>query len=192
LNFKHVKEQGIKWLICIAEKDDLVEKESSLAPLDWVEAEVAVFPKGHVAIATSWSLPTTECSLDRCFLDYRGPVRFQLDLEAEADKTKAAALQKVPGDKARPVAALKAKGDKTKTKPVAALPTAGDKIKIRAAAPQKGPGEKPRSVAAQKPLEGKAEPEVALKAEEDKTQSAPAQNAEKDKTLPAVAPKREA
>jgi len=82
LNFKRVREKGLKWLICIAEKDDLVEKESALAPLDWVEAEVTVFPKGHVAIATSWSLPTTECSLDRCFLDYRGPVRFQLDLEA--------------------------------------------------------------------------------------------------------------
>lgn len=192
LNFKHAKEQGIKWFICIAEKDDLVEKESSLAPLDWVEAEVAVFPKGHVAIATSWSLPTTECSLDRCFLDYRGPVRFQLDLEAEADKTKAAAPQKVPGDKARPVADLKVKGDKTKTEPVAALPTAGDKIKIQAAAPQKELGEKPRSVAALKALEGKAEPKVALKAEEDKAQSAPAQKAEKDKALPTVVPKQEA
>jgi poly(3-hydroxyalkanoate) synthetase len=86
LNFKRIQEKGLKFLICIAEKDDLVEKESALAPLDWLDAEVAVFPKGHVAIATSWSLPTTECALDRCFLDYRGPVRFHLDLEAEADK----------------------------------------------------------------------------------------------------------
>jgi poly(3-hydroxyalkanoate) synthetase len=192
LNFKHVKEQGIKWLICIAEKDDLVEKESSLAPLDWVEAEVAVFPKGHVAIATSWSLPTTECSLDRCFMDYRGPVRFQLDLETEADKTKAAAPQKVPGDKARPVAAKKVKGDKTKTKPVAALPTAGDRIKIPAAAPQKGPEKKPRSAAALKPLEGTAAPKVALKVEEPKPQSAVGQKVEKDKNLPTVVPKKEA
>jgi hypothetical protein len=91
LNFKRIKEQGLKWLICVADKDDLVEKESALAPLDWVEAEVTVFPKGHVAIATSWSLPTTECSLDRCFLDYRGPVRYQLDLEAEEDKALMAA-----------------------------------------------------------------------------------------------------
>ncbi len=82
LNFKRIQEKGLKWLICAAEKDDLVEKESALAPLDWVEAEVAIFPKGHVAIATSWSLPTSECALDRCFLDYRGPVRFHLDLEA--------------------------------------------------------------------------------------------------------------
>ena len=94
LNFKRIKEQGLKWLICIAEKDDLVEKESALAPMDWVEAEVAVFPKGHVAIATSWSLPATECSLDRCFLGYRGPVRFQLDLEAEGDKALVAAFPK--------------------------------------------------------------------------------------------------
>lgn len=85
LNFRRIKEQGLKWLICIAEKDDLVEKESALAPLEWVDAEVTIFPKGHVAIATSWSLPDTECSLDSCFLDYRGPVRFHLDLEAEED-----------------------------------------------------------------------------------------------------------
>ncbi len=82
LNFKGIKERGIPWLICCADRDDLVEKECALAPLDWVEAEVSIFPKGHVAIATSWSLPTSECSLDSCFLDYRGPVRFQLDLEA--------------------------------------------------------------------------------------------------------------
>jgi hypothetical protein len=94
LNFRRIQEMGLKWLICIAEKDDLVEKESALAPLDWVEAEVTVFPKGHVAIATSWSLPTTECSLDRCFMDYRGPVRFQLDLEAEGDRSQPAAAPK--------------------------------------------------------------------------------------------------
>jgi poly(3-hydroxyalkanoate) synthetase len=94
LNLQRARKQGLKWLICVADKDDLVEKESALAPLDWVEAEVTVFPKGHVAIATSWSLPTTECSLDRCFLDYRGPVRYQLDLEAEEDKALMAASQK--------------------------------------------------------------------------------------------------
>jgi poly(3-hydroxyalkanoate) synthetase len=112
LNFKRIKEQGIKWLICVAEKDDLVEKESALAPLDWVEAEVAVFPKGHVAIATSWSLPTTECSLDRCFLDYRGPVRFQLDLEAESDQPRTVAASKNQGDKTQPAAPIKAGHDK--------------------------------------------------------------------------------
>jgi len=81
LNFNRIKEKGIPWLICIAEKDDLVETEATIAPLDWVKAEVTVFPKGHVAIATSWSLPTSECSLHKCFLDRRGPVRYQLDLE---------------------------------------------------------------------------------------------------------------
>jgi poly(3-hydroxyalkanoate) synthetase len=101
LNFRRIQEKGLKWLICVAEKDDLVEKESALAPLDWVEAEVAVFPKGHVAIATSWSLPTTECALDRCFLDYRGPVRFQLDLEAQLEAQKNKAKPAAPG-KRRP------------------------------------------------------------------------------------------
>jgi poly(3-hydroxyalkanoate) synthetase len=115
LNFKRVKERGIKWLICVAEKDDLVEKESALAPLDWVEAEVTVFPKGHVAIATSWSLPTTECSLDRCFLDYRGPVRFQLDLEAEADQARRPVAPKAAEPKTQPVAAAPAGPGGTKT-----------------------------------------------------------------------------
>jgi hypothetical protein len=82
LNFKRIKEKGVHWLICCSELDDLVEKEVALAPLDWVEAEVTVFPKGHVAIATSWSLPLSECSLHKCFLNFRGPVRYQLDLEA--------------------------------------------------------------------------------------------------------------
>ena len=58
-------------------------KECALAPLDWVKAEVSMFPKGHVAMATSWPLPTSECSLNSCFGDNcRGPVRYQLDLEA--------------------------------------------------------------------------------------------------------------
>ena len=40
-----------------------MEKESALAPLDYIEAEVTVFPKGHGAIATSWSYPASECCL---------------------------------------------------------------------------------------------------------------------------------
>jgi hypothetical protein len=104
LNFKRIKEKGLHWLICCAEKDDLVEKDAALAPLDWVEAEVSVFPKGHVAIATSWSLPTSECSLDRCFLDYKGPVRYQLDLdEALEAAARPAPAQKPPGP-AKPAA----------------------------------------------------------------------------------------
>jgi hypothetical protein len=102
LNFTGIKEKGIHWLICCAEKDDLVEKEAALAPLDWVEAEVAIFPKGHVAMATSWSLPTSECSLDRCFLDYRGPVRYQLDLEAAMASPPAPGTRKLSGSKTLP------------------------------------------------------------------------------------------
>ncbi|MFO7751447.1 MAG: metal transporter [Desulfobacteraceae bacterium] len=83
LDLKRINEKKIPWLICYGEKDDLVEKETSLAPLDYVDAEIAPFPKGHVAIATSWSHPDTEYALDKRFGAngrHRGPVRFQLDL----------------------------------------------------------------------------------------------------------------
>jgi hypothetical protein len=90
LNFKRLKEKGIKWLICIAEKDELVEEASALAPLNYVDAEVTRFPKGHTSIAVSWSSPAAECALHMnydkapCGTDNsRGPVRFQLDLEEE-------------------------------------------------------------------------------------------------------------
>lgn len=146
LNFKRIKEQGLKWLICVAEKDDLVEKESALAPLDWVEAEVTVFPKGHVAIATSWSLPTTECSLDRCFLDYRGPVRFQLDLEAETEPARPVAAPKVKAEQVQLPAVVEPAPAKAPSAP-ALKPEA---IKAQSAAPiktgqDKGkPGEGPK------------------------------------------------
>ncbi len=88
LNFKRIKEKGIKWLICIAEQDELVDESASLAPLDYVDAEVTTFPKGHTAIATLWSSPASECPIHikfgeaSCAKDgSRGPVRFQLDLE---------------------------------------------------------------------------------------------------------------
>jgi hypothetical protein len=82
LNFKRIQEKGIKWLLCYAEGDDLVDREAALAPADFVALEVSVFPKGHGAIATSWSLPTSECALHRRFKEgYRGPVRYQLDLD---------------------------------------------------------------------------------------------------------------
>lgn len=85
LNFKRLKEKKIPWLICYGESDDLVEKEVALAPLDFVDAETTPFPKGHVAIATSWSHPDSKCQLDKRFgpNKVRGPVRFQLDLEEE-------------------------------------------------------------------------------------------------------------
>ena len=87
LNFKRLQEKEIPLLICYGEQDDLVDKETALAPLDFIDAEVTAFPKGHGAMATSWSLPGSECSLDNYFGDdYRGPVRFQLDLEQALDK----------------------------------------------------------------------------------------------------------
>ena len=83
LNLKRLKEKQIPWLICYGTHDDLVEKETALAPLDYVEAEVTPFPKGHVAIATSWSHPDSACALHTRFGEgnYRGPVRFQIDLD---------------------------------------------------------------------------------------------------------------
>ncbi len=83
LNLKRIPEKGISWLICYGEKDDLVEKETALAPLDYIEAEVTAFPRGHLAIATSWSNPKSEYALHKRFGDKnsRGPVLFQLDLD---------------------------------------------------------------------------------------------------------------
>jgi len=83
LNLHRLKEKGIPWLICYGLHDNLVEPQTALAPLDYVEAEVSAFPKGHVAIATSWSDPRSACALHTRFGDkgYRGPVRFHLDLE---------------------------------------------------------------------------------------------------------------
>ena len=88
LNLKRIKEKKIPWLICYGVHDDLVEKETALAPLDHLNAEVTPFPKGHVAIATSWSFPHSDCALHTRFGDgdYRGPVRFHMDLDMALDK----------------------------------------------------------------------------------------------------------
>ncbi len=84
LNFKHIREKGINFLMCCAARDDLVDRESALAPLDFIDAEVTIFPKGHGSIATSWSHPDSECALHTRFGDnYRGPVRYHLDMEKE-------------------------------------------------------------------------------------------------------------
>ena len=84
LNFKRLQEKNIPYLICYAERDDLVDKEAALAPQDFIPVEVARFPKGHGAIATSWSRPDSACALHTRFgNNYRGPVRFHLDLENE-------------------------------------------------------------------------------------------------------------
>ncbi|MGD1971398.1 MAG: metal transporter [Desulfobacterales bacterium] len=87
LNFKRLQEKNISFLMCYAEKDDLVDKDAALAPLDFIPAEVTCFPKGHGAIATSWSRPDSACALHTRFGDnYRGPVRFHLDIEKDKKK----------------------------------------------------------------------------------------------------------
>jgi pimeloyl-ACP methyl ester carboxylesterase len=106
LNLKRLKEKKIPWLICYGTHDDLVEKETALAPLDHVDAEVTPFPKGHVAIATSWSFPQSACALHTRFGDggYRGPVRFHMDLDAALEEAKhqaAKASQPLPATPAR-------------------------------------------------------------------------------------------
>ncbi|MFH2059450.1 MAG: metal transporter [Pseudomonadota bacterium] len=90
LNFKGIEEKKIPWLLCYGENDDLVEKDSALAPLDYIDVETAPFPKGHVAIATSWSDPESAYALHKRFGQndqYRGPVRFQMDLNEAIDKS---------------------------------------------------------------------------------------------------------
>lgn len=93
LNLKRLEEKKIPWLICIAETDDLVDREAALAPLDYIDAEVTVFPKGHAALATSWSVPTSLCAPHLRYRlpqpsafepdkIYRGPVCFQIDLDS--------------------------------------------------------------------------------------------------------------
>ncbi len=83
LNLHRIEEKGIPWLICYGESDDLVEKETALAPLDHINVEVTPFPKGHLAIATSWSNPQSEYALHTVFGEkrHRGPVRFHMDLD---------------------------------------------------------------------------------------------------------------
>lgn len=85
LNLREMGAKKINWLLCYGENDDLVEKEVALAALQYTKVEVSPFPKGHVAIATSWSNPASSCALDKVFGEQksRGPVRFQLDLAKE-------------------------------------------------------------------------------------------------------------
>lgn len=90
LNFKGIQEKKIPWLLCYGEDDDLVEKETAIAPLDYIDVETTPFPKGHVAIATSWSHPESAFALHTRFgpnKEYRGPVRFQMDLNQALDKS---------------------------------------------------------------------------------------------------------
>lgn len=81
IDFSYIKEKNLKWLICYGEADDLVEKEAALAPIKYCNAEVSGFPKGHVAIATSWSHPESKYALHKKVDDNKGPVYFQLELD---------------------------------------------------------------------------------------------------------------
>lgn len=87
LQLDRIVAKDINWLICYGEKDDLVEKECALAPTDFVEAEATAFPRGHVAIATSWSHPESKFALHKRYGSGanapRGPVRYQLDIEED-------------------------------------------------------------------------------------------------------------
>jgi len=103
LNLKRLAEKNIPWLICYGERDDLVEKETALAPRDYIDVEISPFPKGHVAMATSWSDPKSEYALHTRFGDnqeFRGPVRYHLDLDKALDQ--AAARSAESAKKAKP------------------------------------------------------------------------------------------
>lgn len=96
LNLKRIQERKIPWLICYGKQDDLVDPETALAPTDFIKAEVTGFPKGHVAIATSWSNPESAYALHLRYQDEgtRGPVRFQMDLQEEIDRSEAKKMPK--------------------------------------------------------------------------------------------------
>ena len=81
LNFNRLLAHKLPFLICYGKNDDLVDKDAALAPLKYIDAEVTGFPKGHGAIATSWSHPDSAYALHKRYPDgSRGPVRFHLDL----------------------------------------------------------------------------------------------------------------
>ncbi len=86
LNFKRLQDKGIPWLLCYSSEDNLVDRDAAIAPADYIDLETTVFPKGHGAIATSWSLSTSACALHTHFKGGRGPVRFQLDLDGIGKK----------------------------------------------------------------------------------------------------------
>ena len=115
LNFKHITDKKIKFMICIAEKDDLVEKGASTAPANFLDVEITRFPKGHVAMMTSWTNPKSKFPLHGRWgenNEIRGPVRLQMDIDEEIDKknTKPNPVNKVSSSK-KPAAKI--------TKPVA-------------------------------------------------------------------------
>ncbi len=142
LNLKRLEEKKTPWLICIADGDDLVDKEASLAALNYIDAEVCVFPKGHASIATSWSIPTSGCPLhltfpqagasaaESCKLS-RGPVRFQIDLDEalDADVRRCEAQAEQEAEPAIEKAAMETKTGRAEPKRRAARKTTAPKKK---------------------------------------------------------------
>jgi len=175
LNLKRLEEKKIPWLICIADDDDLVDKEASLAALDYIDAEVTIFPKGHASLATSWSIPTSACaphlryrlpgpSLSERNKTYRGPVCFQIDLDAtmgapgpccETNADREAVTQgplllaPVPGFENRDEDVLKARpttpGAAVNEAETAETPPEKDLLPAGSDAKKPGKGRKPRS-----------------------------------------------
>jgi hypothetical protein len=160
LNLKRLKEKNIPWLICYGTHDDLVEKETALAPIDHVDAEVTPFPKGHVAIATSWSSPQSACALHTRFGDgnYRGPVRYHMDLDAALDEAKHQAAQ---ASQPQPIAPVQPKAEIAAPKP--AKKTAAARKTTSRKAP--GADKKPTKAA----LAAKKKPKPTAKATPAKT-----------------------
>lgn len=145
LNLKRISDKKIPWLICYGLHDDLVEPETALAPRDYIEVEVTPFPKGHVAIATSWSHPDSAYALHTNFGDenYRGPVKFHMDLDDAltearnlAAKSQSAAPPKTTGAKS---AGTRTSPSSSKTRPAKSKSSATRKAaaKTKASAPRR-------------------------------------------------------
>ena len=139
LNLKHIEAKKIKWLICYGLQDDLVEPETALAPLDYIDAQVTAFPKGHVAIATSWSSPDSAYALHQRFEKEAGigPVRFQLDLEEASKRTKKTISSPPTAAKKVESIAPATKKRATKTPPAKAKTVSEEKSKPKAKAKAK-------------------------------------------------------
>jgi hypothetical protein len=136
LNLNRLKEKKIPWLICYGTQDKLVEKETALAALDHVDAELTPFPKGHVAIATSWSNPTSAYALHKRFESgkYRGPVRFHMDLNQDLEERHAVTAS--PKKPASPPKKTAAPVKPVPIKPVVAKPVAAKPATVKPPPPE--------------------------------------------------------
>ena len=181
LNLKRIQEKNIPWLICYGKQDDLVEPETALAPLDFVEAEATGFPKGHVAIATSWSHPDSSYALHQRYSEEgtRGPVRFQLDLQEAIDqaykKTQVKAREEVTGEQLKTQAGVTDKMEETPPMPKTAPKEANASEEAEAKTEVvTGKVEEPPSVPIAPPKEAKAPDAAEAKTVEAKAAAKPA------------------